>query len=75
MRDTKACWPNHLDCDHREYIGRSVTLNEAPATIVKDKEGWPFVAPLDTSTGSVPYSWTAIFNICDNHGGRFEVGG
>ena len=61
----------------QEYIGRSVTLNGIPAKIVRqepDGHGGTFaaVAPLNPSLGVVPFSWCAIYNVCDNHGGRFE---
>jgi hypothetical protein len=66
-----ACWPDHRDCLHRSYIGRACTLHGEPAKIVKDVDGHASVAPLDSSRGSVPYSWTAVYNIMDNRNGKF----
>ena len=66
-----ACWPDHIDCAHRDYIGREVTLQGRPAKIVKDGQGMAVVVPVDSERGGVPYSWAAVFNICDNRGGRF----
>lgn len=57
--------------DRGDYVGRAVTLNGKPATVHKDKDGWPWIAPLDTKFGTVPYSWAAVYNICDNHDGEF----
>lgn len=71
LKPGPACWPRHIDCEHREYIGQAVTLHGEPAKITMDIEGHPHVAPLDPEKGSVPYSWTAVFNICENHNGRF----
>ena len=66
------CWPNHTSCDHRDYIGRAVTLNGQPAKVTKDATGRSYVAPLNPNHGTVPYSWVAIFNVIDNRNSRFE---
>lgn len=66
-----ACWPEHLDCDHRDYIGRACTLHGKPAKICKNEEGYALVCPLNPELGSVPFSWCAVWNIIDNHGGEF----
>jgi len=60
-----------------EYIGREVTLYGKPAKIIRqetDGHGGTFaaVAPLDPSLGVVPYSWNAIYNVCDNRSGKFD---
>ena len=60
-----------------EYIGRAVTLNGVPAKVVRQESDgfsgtYAAVAPLDPSLGVVPFSWCAIYNVCDNRGGRFE---
>ena len=60
---------NRLD-QQDKYIGKAVTLNGEPAKIVRNGD-FADVAPLDTSKGAVPFSWTAIYNICDNHNGEF----
>ncbi len=67
-----ACWPHHLDCDHRDYIGRAVTLTGEPAKITMDREGYAQIAPLDPARGTVPYSWTAVWNIIDNRNSEFD---
>ncbi len=66
------CWPNHAACGHRDYIGRAVTLQGAPAKVVKDCDGRAHISPLNPDVGTVPYSWVAVFNIVDNHGGKFD---
>jgi hypothetical protein len=55
-----------------EYVGRAVTLNGMPAKVTRNPDGFARIAPLDPKYGVVPYSWAAVYNICDNHGGRFE---
>ena len=71
MKNKSNCWPEHLACDHRSYIGRMVTLNGRLATIGILNDGHPQVTPNAPFLNSVPYSWTTIFNICDNHDGVF----
>ena len=66
-----SCWPEHLDCEYREYIGRNCFLNGQPAKVCKNKDGYARVCPLDPELGSVPYSWCAVWNIMDNHDGKF----
>ena len=62
----------YANIDRSDYVGRAVTLDGMPATVHRDKEGWPWIAPLDTSKGSIPYCWVTVYNICDNHGGKFH---
>lgn len=66
------CWPKHLDCLHRDYVGRGVSLNGRAAKVVLDGKGHALVAPLDPARGSVPFSWVTVFNVCDNRAGKFE---
>ena len=62
----------YADIDRRGYVGRAVTLNGEPAKVTMDKDGWPWIAPLDSSKGTIPFSWVAVYNICDNHNGEFH---
>ena len=56
--------------NRREYIGRRCTLNGHPATVVFDSAtGFASVASGPTT---IAWSWSAVFNIIDNKGGRFE---
>ena len=53
-----------------EYIGRAVTLNGHPAKIVREG-AFAAIAPLDSSKGTLQYSWGAVFRTCDNRDGQF----
>ena len=73
-----TCWPEHKNCLHRQYIGRKVTLDGHPAEVIADSVGRAWV----THTGRlhenliyVPFSWTATYNVCDLHEGRFRTHG
>lgn len=67
----ETCWPDHKDCDHREYIGKEVTLNNLPATVISGKHGNAWIKPLDPTLRSATYGWVVVFDICDNHDGKF----
>ena len=60
-----------------EYIGMACTLDGKPAKIVRqepDGHGGTYaaVATLD-GMAVVPWSWCAIYSVCDNRGGKFSA--
>lgn len=72
MRNGRTtCYPAHVACGHRAYIGRSCTVDGLPAVIVRGSDGHPYVRSLDL-TRTIPFSWTAVFKVMDNHGGKFK---
>jgi hypothetical protein len=71
MAESRACWPEHTDCAHREHIGAACYLWSEPAILVKDAEGYAHIRPLDNRFGSVSYSWAAVFNTMANRSCRF----
>ena len=68
---SESCWPEHKDCDHRDYIGKEVTLNNLQAVVITTKCGYGYIKPIDPELRAASYPWIVIFNICDNHSGRF----
>ena len=70
-------WTDNKRSEYRkcrsDYIGRACTLNGQPAkTTFSMVSGWPSVSELEGGR-SVEYSFTAIYNIIDNKGGRFTA--
>jgi len=59
--------------DAREdVIGKDCTLDGEPAIVrFSMVSGWPHVCRLDTFQ-KVEFSFITIYNIMDNHGGRFR---
>ena len=65
-------WNDRQIEQQNEVVGKPCKLAGAPAKVTRNREGYAMIAPLDPSKGSVPYSWIAVFNILENHGGKFD---